>query len=130
MTDSAPGATGAPGVTFRRTADDQTMTIDAHQHFWNLRREPMPWMKPEHVVIARDFEPSDLRPLLDACRIDGTSSSSRPAPTATPTRCSRRQPEHPWICAATAWVDLLSPERAQARLDALAPEPALRGSAT
>ena len=32
----------------------------------------MPWMTPEHAVIARDFDPSDLRPLLDACGIDRT----------------------------------------------------------
>ena len=29
-------------------------------------------MTPEHAVIARDFDPSDLRPLLDACGIDRT----------------------------------------------------------
>ena len=29
-------------------------------------------MTPEHAAIARDFEPADLRPLLDACGIDRT----------------------------------------------------------
>jgi len=48
------------------------MPIDTHQHFWRLSGEPMQWMRPEHDSIARDFEPADLRPLLDACAIDRT----------------------------------------------------------
>ena len=35
--------------------------------------------------------------------------------------------EHDWIAAVTAWVDLLSPVTAEARLGVLAGQPALRG---
>jgi L-fucono-1,5-lactonase len=103
------------------------MTIDTHLHFWNLRREPMPWMKREHAVIARDFEPSDLRPLLDACGIDGTILVQSACTDSDTDAMFAQAAKYPWICAVTAWVDLLSPARTQARLDALAQEPALRG---
>ncbi len=103
------------------------MTIDTHQHFWNLRREPMPWMKPEHAAIARDFEPSDLRPLLDACGIDRTILVQSACTDSDTEAMFVQAAEHPWICAVTAWVDLLSPGRTRARLDVLAREPALRG---
>ena len=42
------------------------MIVDAHQHFWNLVREPMAWMTAEHAVIRRTFGPADLAPLLVA----------------------------------------------------------------
>jgi L-fuconolactonase len=103
------------------------MTIDTHQHFWNLRREPMPWMRPEHAVIARDFEPSDLRPLLDACGIDRTILVQSACTDTDTDAMFAEAAKHPWICAVTAWVDLFSPGRTRTRLDELASEPALRG---
>lgn len=103
------------------------MTVDAHQHFWDLEREPMPWMRPEHAAIARSFEPGDLRPLLDACGID-TTILVQAACTDTDTDAMFEQAAaQPWIGAVTAWVDLASPERARARLDELATRPKLRG---
>ena len=96
------------------------MTVDAHQHFWNLEREPMPWMRPEHAAIARSFEPGDLRPLLDACGID-TTVLVQAACTDTDTDAMFEQAAaQPWIGAVTAWVDLALAERARARLDELA----------
>ena len=87
----------------------------------------MPWMRPEHAAIARDFEPADLRPLLDACGIDGTILVQAACTDSDTDAMFAQAAEHAWIGAVTAWVDLLSPERTRARLDALAPEPALRG---
>ena len=103
------------------------MTIDSHQHFWNLGREPMPWMTPEHAVIARDFDPSDLRPLLDACGIDRTILVQSSCTDGDTDAMFSDAAKHDWIAAVTAWVDLLSPDRAEARLDVLSRQPGLRG---
>jgi L-fuconolactonase len=103
------------------------VTIDTHQHFWNLRHEPMPWMTSEHAAIARDFEPSDLRPLLDACRIDRTVLVQSACTDSDTDAMFAHAEQHPWICAVTAWVDLLSPATVEARLDVLAGRPPLRG---
>jgi L-fuconolactonase len=103
------------------------LTIDTHQHFWNLRREPMPWMTPSHAVIARDFEPADLRPLLDACEIDRTILVQSSCTDGDTDAMFAQAAEHDWIAAVTAWVDLLSPAATEARLDVLAGRPALRG---
>ena len=73
------------------------MTIDTHQHFWNLRREPMPWMTPEHAAIARDFEPADLRPLLDACGIDRTILVQSACTDSDTDAMFAQAAEHPWI---------------------------------
>ena len=130
VTGSAPGTAGVPGATLARTSTTGPMTIDTHQHFWNLRREPMPWMRPEHAVIARDFEPSHLRPLLDACGIDGTILVQSACTDTDTDAMFAQAAEHPWIRAVTAWVDLLSPGRTRTRLDTLAPPRRSAGSAT
>ena len=103
------------------------MTIDTHQHFWSLRREPMPWMTPEHATIARDFDPSDLRPLLDASGIDRTILVQSACTDGDTDAMFAQATEHSWIAAVTAWVDLRSRATAEARLDVLAEQPALRG---
>jgi len=101
--------------------------VDSHQHFWNLEREPMPWMGPAHAAIARTFEPADLRPLLDECRIDSTILVQATCTDADTDAMFEQADANAWIGAVTAWVDLTSSQRARARLDRLAQRPKLRG---
>ena len=103
------------------------MIVDSHQHFWNLEREPMPWMGPAHAAIARTFEPADLRPLLDECRIDSTILVQATCTDADTDAMFEQADANAWIGAVTAWVDLTSSRRARARLDRLAQRPKLRG---
>ena len=103
------------------------MIVDSHQHFWNLEREPMPWMLPAHAAIARAFEPDDLRPLLDACGIDSTILVQAACSDADTDMMFQQAAANPWIGAVTAWVDLTNPRRARTRLDRLARHPTLRG---
>lgn len=46
--------------------------IDAHQHFWKFEPVRDNWITADMSVIARDFLPVDLLPLLDRNNIDGT----------------------------------------------------------
>jgi L-fucono-1,5-lactonase len=101
--------------------------VDSHQHFWDLAREPMPWMRPAHAVIARTFEPADLRPLLDDCGIDTTILVQAACTDADTDAMFEQADANEWIGAVTAWVDLTSPRRAYERLGRLAPCPKLRG---
>lgn len=103
------------------------MIVDTHQHFWNLAREPMPWMRPAHAAIARTFEPADLRPLLDACGIDSTILVQAACTDADTDAMFQQADANAWIGAVTAWVDFTNPERARTRLDGLAERPKLRG---
>ena len=103
------------------------MIVDSHQHFWNLEREPMPWMGPAHAAIARTFEPADLRPLLDECGIDSTILVQAACTDADTDAMFEQADANAWIGAVTAWVDLTSSRRARARLDRLAQRPKLRG---
>jgi len=44
---------------------EKPVTLDAHQHFWDLQRFSYPWMTVEIQALQQYFLPSDLRPILD-----------------------------------------------------------------
>ncbi|MBS1520195.1 MAG: amidohydrolase family protein [Bacteroidetes bacterium] len=46
--------------------------IDAHQHFWKFDPVRDNWINSDMSVIARDFLPNDLLPILQRNNIDGT----------------------------------------------------------
>jgi len=46
--------------------------IDAHQHFWKFDPVRDNWINGDMSVIARDFLPDDLLPILQRNNIDGT----------------------------------------------------------
>jgi L-fuconolactonase len=46
--------------------------IDAHQHYWSLRRGDYGWLTPAEVGLYRDFTPDDLSPELVECAIHAT----------------------------------------------------------
>ena len=46
--------------------------IDAHQHFWRFDPVRDNWINSDMSVIARDFLPDDLLPILQRNNIDGT----------------------------------------------------------
>jgi len=48
------------------------MRIDAHHHLWTLARGDYGWLTSELAPIYRDFQLSDLAPLLSAADIEGT----------------------------------------------------------
>ncbi|WP_270728244.1 amidohydrolase family protein [Shimia sp. Alg240-R146] len=82
------------------------MIIDAHQHFWKLDRGDYSWLKPEFTALYRDFEPHDLRPLLDAAEVDGTIAVQA-ADTEAETRfLLSLADQHEWIVGVVGWTDL------------------------
>jgi L-fuconolactonase len=103
------------------------MIVDAHHHFWNLDREPMPWMTDDHAAIRRTFEPADLEPLLDRAGV-GTTVLVQAACTDLDTDSMfEHAAAHAWIGGVIAWIDLRSPGRTRERLDELLRRPKLRG---
>jgi L-fucono-1,5-lactonase len=48
------------------------MRMDAHHHFWRLARGDYGWLTADLAPIYRDFDLSDMAPLLAAAGIDGT----------------------------------------------------------
>ncbi|MGF9692470.1 amidohydrolase family protein [Rhizobium sp. 0TCS1.26] len=102
------------------------MRVDAHQHFWRLADREGEWPPAELGAIYRDFEPADLKPLLDGCGIDGTvlvQTMEREADTAYMLRLAD---ENPFILGVVGWTDLKAPDAAEA-IASLAAHPKLKG---
>jgi L-fuconolactonase len=101
--------------------------IDGHQHFWDTRRVPLPWLQPAHAAIAGPFTPDELEPQARVAGIDRTiliQSANLDADTDAMLEIARR---HAWIAAVVAWLPLDEPERARERLAELAGEEKVRG---
>lgn len=48
------------------------MRIDTHQHFWKINDTEYPWITEELAAIRRDFLPTDLEPILQACDLQAS----------------------------------------------------------
>ncbi|MEM9813715.1 MAG: amidohydrolase family protein [Pseudomonadota bacterium] len=84
------------------------MRIDAHQHFWALARGDYGWLTPDLSPIYRDFDPSDLAPLLEERGIDGTVLVQA-APTEDETDYMLDvAAETPFVAGVVGWVDFAS----------------------
>jgi L-fuconolactonase len=79
--------------------------IDAHQHYWSLRRGDYAWLTPKEIGLYRDFTPDDLSSELVACAVHATVLVQA-APTEGESRflldLARR---HPSIEGVVGWTD-------------------------
>lgn len=102
------------------------MKIDAHQHFWALKRGDYGWLTPNLTPLYRDFEPEDLRPCLLANHIDGTVLVQA-APTLAETEYMLGLADaHDMILGVVGWSDFEASDAAET-INALAARPKLVG---
>jgi L-fuconolactonase len=104
-----------------------TFAIDAHQHFWDTARVPLPWLRAEHAPIAGPYDPADLEPLLRPAGVDRTILVQSACSDADTELMFEHADQHEWIAGVVAWVPLASPADTAARLEMLARRPKLRG---
>ena len=102
------------------------LRLDAHQHFWRYDAAAYPWIGRDMTGLRRDFQPADLRPLLDAAGFDGCIAvQARACETETDQLLALAE-RYPWIHAVVGWVDLCADDLEQS-LERWAQAPALRG---
>jgi L-fuconolactonase len=102
--------------------------VDAHQHFWTLSKVEYPWLtSSRYEPIHKDFEPSDLAPLLDAAGIAHTITVQAANSFAENDALLARADRHEWIVAVTGWLPLLDPREAERALEDYSRHPAFRG---
>ncbi len=105
-----------------------TPPIDAHQHFWSVRRADYGWLTPALKPIYRDFGPVDLEPHLARWAISGTVLIQA-APTEAETEfllgVAASAAKSP-VRAVVGWTDLSAAD-APDRVRKLASNRLLRG---
>jgi L-fuconolactonase len=81
------------------------MIIDAHQHFWQLKRGDYGWLTPDLAPLYRDFMPDDLAPYLSRHGITGTILVQA-APTVAETEFLLDIADQtPFVMGVVGWVD-------------------------
>jgi L-fuconolactonase len=90
--------------------------IDSHQHFWRYDPIQYDWIDAQMGVLRRDFLPPDLRPLLDAQRIEQCIAVQARTVDEETDFLLALAAEYPWIMAVIGWVDLRADDLEQ-RLD-------------
>ncbi len=85
------------------------MRIDAHQHFWQYRRETHAWITDAMAQLKRDFLPADLAPLLAAAGFDGCVAVQAQQNVAETEWLLQLADAHPFIRGVVGWVDLCAP---------------------
>ncbi len=81
-----------------------------------MQKLPLPWLKPENEVLARDFEPGQLAPWLAECGVSGTvvvQAAHDENETSWLLELSRG---NSFIKGVVGWVDLTAPDLGE-RLD-------------
>ncbi|KAF1687907.1 amidohydrolase [Pseudoxanthomonas broegbernensis] len=93
--------------------------LDAHQHYWRPARGDYGWLTPAMDVLYRNWQPSDLRPLLAAHDVAATVLVQAAPTEAETEELLRIASEEPTVAGVVGWVDLEAGD-APARIGALA----------
>ncbi|SHH14692.1 amidohydrolase family protein [Cognatishimia maritima] len=102
------------------------MIIDAHQHFWSLRRGDYPWPNDTVAPIFRDFGPGDLAPLLAEAGVDQTVVVQATDTVAETEFLLNLAQQTPFVAGVVGWVDLADPD-AVTTIERLRANPLLKG---
>lgn len=109
---------GADAAPLRDWSGRSLNRVDAHQHYWSVKRGDYGWLSPRDTVLYRDFMPADLMDLLADCGVSATVLIQAAA-TEDETRflfdLARRYPS---IAGVVGWVDFEAGD-IDARIDRL-----------
>lgn len=81
------------------------MTIDAHQHFWDISRGDYGWLTPDSPLF-RDFGPGDLSRALDSHGVDATILVQAAPTTRETDYLLGIADETDWVAGVVGWIDL------------------------
>ena len=103
------------------------VTVDTHQHFWNLEEAAYSWLVPEFGPIYREFAPAELAPQLAACGVDKTvivQSANTYADTDSMLAIAEA---HDWVAGVVGWVPIHDPAECDRKLEEYAQNPYFKG---
>ncbi|RPH92587.1 MAG: amidohydrolase [Calditrichaeota bacterium] len=103
-----------------------SLAIDAHQHFWQYSASEYGWIDERMSALKRDFLPADLRPLLQAARLQGSIAVQARQTIEETRRLLQLADAHDFILGVVGWVELCS-DQVEQQLEEFAAHPKLSG---
>ena len=103
------------------------LTVDSHQHFWNLDRVKYPWLVPEYGPIYRTFEAPELEPQLKASGVQHTVIVQAMDSYADTDYMLETGANNDWVAGVVGWVPLLNPDETHKKLEEYTQNPLFRG---
>lgn len=98
--------------------EEETLRVDAHQHFWRVGDAEQPWRSRAHDAICRDFLPEDLVPEAGAVGVTRTVLVQSVDERGENDRLAQYA-EQELVAGVVAWAPLAEPARARAELGRL-----------
>jgi len=80
--------------------------IDSHQHFWKYDPSRHSWITDDMKAIRRDFQPQDLKPLLEKQHIDGSVVVQVDQTEDETLSLLTLANQHDFIKGVVGWIDL------------------------
>jgi len=100
--------------------------IDAHQHFWKKELFSSNQLPPGLDVLVKDYQPQDLKPLIDRMGISQTVLVQTYSSFQNTLEFIEIANQNDWIGAVVGWVDLADPE-INLTMDSLKKYPKIKG---
>ncbi len=92
------------------------VTVDTHQHFWNLDEVAYPWLVPAYGPIYRTFAAAELEPQLAAAGVDKTVIVQAMDSYADTDSMLAIAEANDWVAGVVGWVPLHDPAEAAKKL--------------
>ncbi|MDB5085531.1 MAG: amidohydrolase [Bacilli bacterium] len=82
------------------------MYVDCHVHFWRLDRGEYQWIPTNNKILAQDWLPAQLKPLLDQCVVEGVIVVQAASTVAETDYLLELAQIHHWILGVVGWMDM------------------------
>ena len=102
------------------------MKIDSHHHFWKYDPVTYSWMNDSMGILKRDYQPEDLKEVIDSAKIDGVISVQADQSMRETEELLKHASECSFIRGVVGWFPLAEPEL-DGLLESYATNPLLKG---
>jgi L-fuconolactonase len=102
------------------------MKIDSHHHFWKYDPVTYSWMNDSMGILKRDYQPEDLKEVIDSTKIDGVISVQADQSMRETEDLLKHASECSFIRGVVGWFPLAEPEL-DGLLESYATNPLLKG---
>jgi L-fuconolactonase len=102
------------------------MKIDSHHHFWKYDPVTYSWMNDSMGILKRDYQPEDLKEVIDSAKIDGVISVQADQSMRETEDLLKHASECSFIRGVVGWLPLAEPEL-DGLLESYATNPLLKG---